>query len=166
MPTCCTLRFIRCSAELTPADLDTLLKPTAVPGLRCLVAGAGADGASGELVPFEEMQQLLATLRDMADVIIVDGPPVLAVSEAAVLAAMGLGVVFVVESGETRSESARVAHQALARANACILGVVLNKTRARTTSYYYKHYQRDESIDSSAADRLRRMRADRKRAKA
>jgi Mrp family chromosome partitioning ATPase len=77
----------------------------------------------------------------MADVIIIDGPPILAVSEAAVLASMGLGVVFVVEAGETRTDAARLAQQALTRANAHILGVVLNKTRTQP-SYYYKYYQR------------------------
>jgi capsular exopolysaccharide synthesis family protein len=144
------------TAGFSQAQLESMLAPTTVPGLRFLSAG-GADQESGELLPPEEIERLLGMLRGMADVIIVDGPPILAVSEAAVLASMGLGVVFLVEAGETRSEAARLAQQGLARANAHVLGVVLNKTRTKP-SYYYKYYQRDAGADAGGADRVRTAR--------
>jgi capsular exopolysaccharide synthesis family protein len=153
------------STELAPAQVESLLLPTGVPGLRCLPAGATADQAGGELMPLDEMQQLLRTLRGMAEVVVVDGPPILAVADAPALAAMELGVVVVIESGETRVDAARLAQQALERANARVLGVVLNKTRPRR-SYYYSYYQRRDDVRVSATERMRRMRASRKRAKA
>jgi tyrosine-protein kinase len=145
------------------ADLESMLVRTTTPGLRFLPAGAGADEESGELLPREEVQRLLELLREMADVIIVDGPPMLAVSEAAVLASMGLGVVFVVESGETRTEAARLAQQALGRANAHVLGVVLNKTRIQP-SHYYKYYRREAGLEASSGLGTDLLRPGRKRA--
>jgi len=113
-----------------------------VPGLRLLTAGAGPDDDKVDTVASDDAEHLLRSLRDVADVIILDGPPVLAAAETAALAALSVGVVLVVEAGETRVDAARFALETLRRARARILGVVLNKTRNSSTAYYHSYRRR------------------------
>jgi Mrp family chromosome partitioning ATPase/capsular polysaccharide biosynthesis protein len=146
---------------------ESLLMPTAVPGLRFMSAGTGAEHETGELLPIDEIRNLLDTLRDMADVIIIDGPPVLAVAETTALANMGLGVVLVVAAGETRSDAARLARRELARASSRVLGVVLNKSSTQMPYYNY-YYQRSGELHGVPGGRsgLKRPNASKRRAKA
>jgi len=122
--------------------LEALLVPGGVPGLRLLTAGAGPDDDKVDTVASDDAEHLLRSLRDVADVIILDGPPVLAAAETAALAALSVGVVLVVEAGETRVDAARFALETLRRARARILGVVLNKTRNSSTAYYHSYRRR------------------------
>jgi Mrp family chromosome partitioning ATPase len=93
----------------------------------------------GELVASAEMEQLLGVLRSEADVVIVDGSPLLPVADTAVLAAMDLGVVLVAEVGKTRAGAIRQAQEILGRAQARVLGMALNRAPASDTSYPYPY---------------------------
>jgi Mrp family chromosome partitioning ATPase/capsular polysaccharide biosynthesis protein len=124
--------------------LDALLVSTSVPGLRLLPGGPRLGDESGDLLPFEDMQVLLEVLDDLADVVIIDTPPVLAAAEVARLASLGPGVVLVVEAGQTPARALRFMQDALDRARARVLGVVLNKA-AISRIPYYTYYR--ESVD-------------------
>ena len=75
---------------------------------------------------------------------IVDAPPVMAVTDAAVVAHVAHGVVFVVGCEQTNKHTANAALEQLESAKAKFLGGILNKVDVDRNSYYYSHhYRRD-----------------------
>jgi Mrp family chromosome partitioning ATPase len=88
------------------------------------------------------MQTLLDNLKSDADVIVIDSPPVLAVTDAVILARNSDGVLLVVDSGHTKRESAARSKEALEQAGARLLGVVLNRMPIKGGYYAYnsKYY--------------------------
>ncbi|WP_307345185.1 CpsD/CapB family tyrosine-protein kinase [Metabacillus malikii] len=90
-----------------------------------------------EVLGSKGMQALLEQAKEDYDLIILDTPPVLAVTDGQVLANQADGVVLVVSSGKTEIESAKKAKELLDSAKAKILGVVLNNKKAEDSHYYY-----------------------------
>jgi Mrp family chromosome partitioning ATPase/capsular polysaccharide biosynthesis protein len=126
--------------------LDACLVPTEVPGLRILPCGPLPPNPA-ELLASSSMEQVLRDMNSLADVVILDSPPILPVTDTALLAGRGIGVVMVVEAGKTRSQAAILADQTLRRApQAKILGVVLNKSARRRGSYYTYRYGEDRPV--------------------
>ncbi len=123
------------------------LLPTDVPGLAVLPCGGVARNPS-ELLGSPAMHAVMDRLVGLADLVIIDTPPVLAVSDAAELARQVDGVVLVASEGKTSLDAV---DQAIVRLNAVkahVIGVVLNRVRrAPTTSYtaYYDAGQADAS---------------------
>jgi polysaccharide biosynthesis transport protein len=94
-----------------------------------------------ELLGSQRMGDLMARLDHEADMIVVDSPPLHAVTDAAVLAAQMDGALLVVHAGRTKRGAVRQAKEALERVGANILGVTLNRLTERTTAaYYYRYY--------------------------
>lgn len=117
--------------------VERALQRTDVQGLEILTSGTLPPNPA-ELLGSERAQRLLRSLRERADVVILDSPPALVVADAAILAAQSTGVIVVVEQGRTRTEEARRGKEALDKAGAKLLGIVLNKvTRKRGYGYYY-----------------------------
>jgi non-specific protein-tyrosine kinase len=111
-----------------------------VPNLSICPAGQTHAANPGELLASARMKQIIETLGSMADVVVFDSPAVLPVTDPTILAGQGLGVVLVIEAGNTHLRTARTAHDALARGQARMLGAVLNKVSASSTGYkrYYR----------------------------
>lgn len=85
-----------------------------------------------------------AVLRDASqqfDRVIIDGPPLLGLADAALLATAAENVVMVVESGRTRTKAAREAIDRLRSASGHILGVILTKSREEASGYGYRTYR-------------------------
>jgi capsular exopolysaccharide synthesis family protein len=93
-----------------------------------------------ELLGSQQMSDLLATLANHFDVVVVDAPPLLPVTDAAVLASAADGAVLVLKHGKTRREEAQRAIQALEAVNAKLLGTVLNFAPKRTRRGGYDGY--------------------------
>jgi capsular exopolysaccharide synthesis family protein len=98
-----------------------------------------------ELLASKRMDQILFTLGEMADVVIVDGPPFF-VADAWVLASKVDGVLWVVLAGRTRRNTVRSMREQIQRVNARIVGIALNRMNRRRgyqgrysylSSYYY-----------------------------
>jgi capsular exopolysaccharide synthesis family protein len=100
-----------------------------------------------ELLTSTRMQRLVGMLRGLADYVIFDTPPVLAVTDAIVLAARADGTVLVAEAGKTRSEALRIAARTLKQANVNVIGVVLNKAKVSMSGAYYYRSTRDEGVE-------------------
>ena len=98
---------------------------TSVPGLRVLPTGT-LPPRPADLLGSRRMEALIAALRERADVVIFDAPPILAATDAVILATKLSGVLLVVSAGETRRESAQQAVERLRKVNANLLGAVLN----------------------------------------
>jgi capsular exopolysaccharide synthesis family protein len=93
-----------------------------------------------ELLGSQHMAALLESLAEDYDIVVIDAPPLLPVTDAAVLSALADGALLVVRHGKTRRDEADRALQALAAVNAKLLGTVLNfapKPRRRNGSGGY-----------------------------
>jgi Mrp family chromosome partitioning ATPase len=84
------------------------------------------------------MAAMLETLRGLCDVVILDSPPVTAVSDSAVLAAQSDGVLLVLRSGQTSRDQAKRALAALNMAHAPVLGVALNSAAEGQNGFNYR----------------------------
>ncbi|MEJ8767633.1 CpsD/CapB family tyrosine-protein kinase [Oceanobacillus sp. HCA-5259] len=90
-----------------------------------------------ELLGSRKMETLLREAKLSYDLVVFDTPPVLAVTDAQILANLVDGSVLVVRSGSTEIEPAQKAKEALAPAKAKLLGVVLNDREKKASNYYY-----------------------------
>ena len=95
-----------------------------VPGLRVLTSGLLPPSPTTVLAS-RRMGELTDELAEQADLLLIDVPPVLTVSDASVLASRVNGVLLVLNAGQTKRENARRANEALEKVNAHIVGVVL-----------------------------------------
>ena len=88
------------------------------------------------------MAALVETLAGLADIVIFDSPPVLAVTDAAVLARQVDGVLLVVDAGHTKEHALAAAADELQKTGGNVLGVALNRldTRRGYNYYYYYYY--------------------------
>jgi polysaccharide biosynthesis transport protein len=121
------------------AGLEEAIVPVAaLPALHILPAGPIAP-MPAELLGSLQMQRLVEGLRSNYDFILIDTPPVLTVTDAAVLVSVSDGVVLVLRYGQaTRNVVAR-ASEILLRSGAHLLGVVLNAVDLQSSDYaeYY-----------------------------
>lgn len=91
-----------------------------------------------ELLGSNAMKQLLDTVTGYFDVVLLDTPPLSAVTDAQILSSYVEGVVIVVHANQTRKDGLLKAKKLLDQVNANILGVVLHGTEPKdSTSYYY-----------------------------
>lgn len=93
-----------------------------------------------ELLGSNKMKELLKELQEQADFIIFDSPPVIAVTDALVLATQVDGVVLVLDFGEVSREAAKQTKELLEKVKANILGAVLNKIDMEKEGQYYPYY--------------------------
>lgn len=121
--------------------------PTANENLSFLPAGRLPPNPT-TLFAGTAMAELLTGLADSYDIVIVDGPPVLALADAAQLAASVQATVFVAEAGGARFGQARNAVSRLLRAGGNVIGCIVTKYSAKkagySESYDYYRYRYDD----------------------
>lgn len=117
-------------------DLNTILRPTAVNNLTVLPSGPSPSNAADYLAS-EEMTMLIEKVSELADVIIFDTPPLLAVTDARILATQADVTLLVIDAGNTRSEVCRRGAELLAQIGVKPLGVILNKFNPKRDNQYY-----------------------------
>ena len=115
-----TSLFIDAKGPIEPA-----FKDVKVPNLQVLTSGPLPPNPA-EVLGSQRMLDVIAALKQRADIILFDAPPVIAVPDAAVLGKRVDGVVLVVDAGQTRREHARRAKEQLEKLNIRIVGAVLN----------------------------------------
>jgi capsular exopolysaccharide synthesis family protein len=112
------------------ASVDQALQPWGA-GLWLLSAGHSPPNPS-ELLSSPRMAEVVEELRGRFDIVIVDCPPLLAVTDAAVIAARSDGALLVVRSRKTKNAQVTAAARALHAVDARILGCVLNMVPAKS----------------------------------
>jgi len=90
-----------------------------------------------ELLGSKRMHNLLEELKARNDIVIIDSPPVIPVTDATVLARQVDGVLLVIDARTTCKAAARRAVETLRRVGANVIGVVLNAVPLRRGGYYY-----------------------------
>lgn len=126
------------------ADLEDVLQPYGpFPYLQVIGAGRIPPNPS-ELLGSKSMRSLLTELSSEA-IVLIDAPPLLPVTDAAILGNSADGVLVVVKAGNTTSEEVTKALSNLRRVNARILGAILNQVPtkgpgASQYGYYGKYY--------------------------
>jgi non-specific protein-tyrosine kinase len=143
------------TGSLLEGAMDGRLQPSEVEGLVILPAGDLPPNPA-ELLGSHRLQGLLDALLQHMDVVLIDSPPVLPVTDAAVLARNVDGVLLVVDAGETRREVARRAVESLQQVGANLIGVVLNRVPSRRSGYYYYYEYYRDSEDKRKRKRKRR----------
>jgi capsular exopolysaccharide synthesis family protein len=110
-----------------------------VEGLQLLPSGPLPPNPA-DLLGSRRMEEVVAALRKKADVLLFDAPPVIAVTDSALLAANLDGVLLVVRAGHTRREHAERARDLLERLNIRIVGVALTDAEVdtRMDGYYFE----------------------------
>lgn len=119
--------------------LDDVLQQTELAGLRVLTSGP-LPANPADVLSSAEMSRIIDRLRENADLVIFDSPPVLGGADAAILAGRLMSTLIVVDAGKTRSEAVRRAVEVLQKVNAKLVGVVLNKMKKTNMSDYYYSY--------------------------
>lgn len=122
--------------------IDTV-RDTGIKGLSYIPGGAIPSNPA-ELLETRNMKEFLEEAAELYDIILLDAPPVMAVSDVSVLLPLIEGVVMVVKSGFTKIDRVIQVKKHLEKFNAKIIGVVLNEfkiDRNDLKDYYEKHRQ-------------------------
>ncbi|SRR5579883_206644 len=123
------------------ASFEEAIKPTDVPNLYVLPCGIIPPNPA-ELLGSKRMIQLIDKLRDMFDAILIDTPPVVAVTDALLLGHVADATILVARADVTRIDALLSAMDSIERSGANLLGVVLNNFNvANAYGSYYKYYQ-------------------------
>ncbi|MBI5349887.1 MAG: CpsD/CapB family tyrosine-protein kinase [Chloroflexi bacterium] len=103
---------------------DPVLQSVNVEGLLLLTSGA-MPPAPADLISSSKMEKAIAILKSKADIVLFDAPPVIAVTDAALLASKLDGVLLVVSAGHTKRDHAAQAKELLEKIKVRIVGTVL-----------------------------------------
>ncbi|HEY1011794.1 MAG TPA: CpsD/CapB family tyrosine-protein kinase [Herpetosiphonaceae bacterium] len=124
---------------LTTLMLDETTAPafhaTEIEGLRLLPAGPLHERPA-DLLGSRRLEAVIERLKADADIVLFDAPPVITVTDAAVLATKVDGTLLVARAGKTRRDRAREAVQLLQKVNAHVIGVVLTNARVEKDTAY------------------------------
>ena len=128
------------NALVGEATIEEIALPTEVPNLYCIPAGPIPPNPA-DMFHSEKFKQLLAELGERFDRVILDSPPLAAVTDSAIIAKLVDGAVFVVRAFKTSMGISKQGLRALTDVDAPIVGCVLNAVDYRkASSYYYQYY--------------------------
>jgi hypothetical protein len=136
----------------------------AAPGLDNLhIIEAGPVPANpSELLSTPAMSGFLHSVRDVYDVILVDTPPILPVTDSAIVASQADGVVLVYQAGKVGRLVLKRAKVHVENVGGKVWGVVLNDVKTEIAGYaytqYYTHYYGEETVVDPGKERLQRVR--------
>ena len=120
---------------------EDMFKPTFLENLVLVTSGALPPNPS-EMLASQKMEEVLDRLRTDFDMVVVDSPPVIAVTDAAILSTKVDGTILVVSSGHTNRDALSRAQTLLDSVKSSMLGALLNGVNVEGMygSYYYYYY--------------------------
>lgn len=130
------------------ADVEDLLQPWGDGELYVLTSGQIPPNPS-ELLGSKAMSQLIERLEKLFDVVVIDAPPLIPVTDATVLSQQVGGVALVVGAGKVKTQDLEKSLRALELVKAKILGVVVNRLPVKGPDAYGHNYYSYESTISS-----------------
>jgi capsular exopolysaccharide synthesis family protein len=136
-------------------DYRKYVQETAVPGVTLLTGGPIPPNPA-ELVGSKRMKRLIVEASEQFDIVLIDTPPIIAVTDAAILAQEVDGVILVLASGKVNKDIAQRAKDLLDKVGAKILGAVLNKVEMKSSEYsYYNYHGSDDSKNKKNRNKTR-----------
>lgn len=139
-------------------ELDRAIQRTVYTNVSAVTSGPLPPNPS-ELLGSARMQEILERLKARFDVVLLDSPPALVVTDASVLATLADGLLIVTRANHTRTQQLRATVEELAQSGRPIAGIIINRVASRDAYYYYgRGYGRayGEVPDrETAAERLR-----------
>ncbi len=124
------------------AVFEAVITKTGIPNLSLVPSGRIPPNPA-ELLASRRMREFLETATERYDTVLLDSPPVLAVTDASALASMMDGVLLVVGSGAIPQAAVSRAKDQVEAAHGRVIGVVMNRFDARSdgySRYYYRRY--------------------------
>lgn len=121
------------------AEVDDLPNATPVPNLYAIYSGASTDHPA-ELMASDRMEALLKDLEDRFDIIILDTPPSVALSDAVILSRRVDGVLLVVKEQSVSRSVVKQTIDLMRQVDANLYGVVLNNVDLQRAGSKYKYY--------------------------
>jgi capsular exopolysaccharide synthesis family protein len=118
------------------ATMAELIQATDQPNLSFIPCGPLPPNPA-ELLAGATIRAMIAEAEANFDLLVIDGPPVMGLADAPLLASAVAGTVLVIEAGQTRRGLAKAALRRLALGNARILGGILSKFNVRSAGYGY-----------------------------
>jgi capsular exopolysaccharide synthesis family protein len=118
-------------------SLDGVVQKAEIPGVYVLTSGPLPVNPA-ELISSPQMSDLVKQLAQQFDMILLDTPSLLAVTDAAAVSQTVNGVVLVVERGHARQESVRAAREQMADVRVNPVGVVVNRSKQNGVYDYYE----------------------------
>jgi len=132
--------LLREKSSLRDCPLEALVKRTAVADLNILTAGPGTASISN-LLYSHRMLELLQRLRSEFDIVLIDTPPLLDITDARILGRLADAAVLVFRAGKTSRDAAMVAKRRLTDDGIPVLGTILNGWDIKNAgSYGYSPY--------------------------
>lgn len=131
-----------CFAEDLP--LKEVIQADVFPNLDVVTSGPVPPNPA-ELLGSKKMEALLQEAAETYDYVFLDMPPVLAVTDAALMSSRVDGTVIILGSGDIGPDEGKQAKELLEKVHANILGVILNKVPQHYKSGYYYYYYYDEN---------------------
>ncbi len=124
---------------LNKSSVEETVQNGPYPNLSVLTSGPLPPNPA-EILGSDRTKNFWISLQESYDYVLIDSPPVLAVTDAVLLADQVDGVIFVIKPGVTRSNIAVSAQDRLSRTGTRFLGVVLNKVKNNSPDYQYAYY--------------------------
>lgn len=131
------------------ADFDAIVSRTSVPQLFVCPSGPMPPNPS-ELLASDRMRELVKLARGRFDFVVFDTPPILPVTDAALVGTLADGVTLCLRAGKVTREEARSCHDRLRMAAIKVLGVVLNRHTTAQGGYSSRRYPTYETYGSAA----------------
>ncbi|MBI4629224.1 MAG: polysaccharide biosynthesis tyrosine autokinase [Candidatus Rokubacteria bacterium] len=137
-------------------EMEDIMAAPGLDNLHILEAGPTPANPS-ELLSTPAMATFLREVREEYDVVLIDTPPILPVTDSAIVAAQADGVILVYQAGKVGRLVLKRAKVHVENVGGKVWGVVLNDAKAEVAGYtyahYYTHYYGEETVVDSRKDR-------------
>jgi len=124
-------------ADILSGEKDIAPRPTSIPNLWILQAGACSGPSAANLLSSPSFRSRIAEFQRQFDLILIDTPPILPVTDARVVARISDGVIIVIRAGQTTCEAAEKALELLLDDRVPVVGTILNNWRPTPTYINY-----------------------------
>ncbi len=121
------------------ATVDEVVRDTVAPGVRLIPSGPLPPNPA-ELLQSERMRQVIEDVKQRADIVLLDSPPCLVMTDAVAVAAYCDHVLLVIQAGQLNARELEQTLRSLEAARVSVLGAVLNRVPLTRGGYYYYYY--------------------------
>lgn len=126
-------------ANVPLLTIKDIIKPTEVAGLKIIPAGPHPQNPVG-ILKSESYKRFLREVRDMADIVLIDVPPVNLAVDTIILSSLVDAIVLLIAAGQTNKDEVSYAKKLIESARGNIIGCILNKVSLDSKGYYYYYY--------------------------